>query len=47
MYEVSIVTVDRKFEKHRCDTIEEVLKLFEKLDDSKISSISIKRLEEK
>ena len=47
MYEVSIVTVDRKFEKYRCKTIDEVLKLFDKLDDDEISLVTIKKLEEK
>jgi len=45
MYEVSIVTVDRKFEKHRCRTMDEVLELFDKLDDDMVSTISVKRLE--
>jgi len=47
MYEVSIVTVDRKFKKHWCETMNEVLELFDKLDDDKISTISVKRLEKR
>ena len=47
MYEVSVVTVDRKFEKYRRKTIDEVLKLFDKLDDDEISLVTIKRLEGK
>jgi len=44
MYEISVVTIDKKVEKHRCKSIDEVLKLFDRLDDEKVSSISIKRL---
>jgi len=45
MYEVSIVTVDKRVEKHRCKSVDEVLKLFDGLNDERVSSISIKRLE--
>jgi len=45
MYEISIVTVDRKSEKYKCETMEKVLELFDKLDDNKISTISVKRVE--
>ena len=45
MYEISVVTIDKKVEKHRCKSIDEVLKLFDRLDDERVSSISIKRLE--
>ena len=45
MYEVFITKVYGETESHRCKTVCEVLELFDKLDDSEISSISIKRLE--
>ena len=45
MYEVLVVTVDKRVEKHRCKSIDEVLKLFDRLDNERVSSISIKRLE--
>ena len=45
MYEVSVVTVDKRLEKHTCKSVDEVLKLFDRLDDERVSSISIKRLE--
>jgi len=45
MYEISVVTIDKKVEKHKCKSIDEVLKLFDRLDDERVSSISIKRLE--
>jgi len=45
MYEVSVTTVDKKLEKHTCKTVDEVLKLLDMLDDERVSSVSIKRLE--
>ena len=45
IYEVSVITIDKKVEKHKCRSIDEVLKLFNKLDDERVSSVSIKRLE--
>ena len=47
MYEVSITTVDKKLEKHTCKTVDEVLKLLDKLNDDEVSSVAIRRLEEK
>ena len=44
MYEVFVTKINRRTEKHRCETIEEVLKLFDEIDDNEISSVSIRRL---
>jgi len=45
MYEVSVVMLDGRFEKHRCESIEEVLDLLGKLDDDSLSTVAIKRME--
>lgn len=47
MYEVSVVMLDGRFERHRCETIVEVLDLLGKLDDDTLSTVAIKRLEDR
>jgi len=47
MYEISVVTTDKRVEKHRCESIDEALKLLDRLDDDEVSSVAIKKLEEK
>jgi len=47
MYEVSVVTVDKRLEKHTCKSVDEVLKLLDGLNDDEVSSVAIRRLEKK
>jgi len=47
MYEVSVVTVDKRLEKHTYKSVDEVLKLLDGLNDDEVSSVAIRRLEKK